>query len=254
MRVIVLFLACFGVASSFRPQAQRSTSLKTWLASSALHRTPEGSQQLSRDDFLKGVWVLAGASIYSLTFPSPAAARGRATLEQSYDRYVPRILAGGEFYGKDFRKLVEKNDWSGIKNALQDPPKRTKEDRSKIDGGISERAAQAGQFSDARVLVAADLFAAAFSDNSISSKTKSMKTEVEVLREVVDEMNLAARQALGEEGGGGLFGFGAKKPSQSELSRKVRELFTKGGNAWNKYIFLANEELPVQLKKLPYIK
>ena len=250
---LALFLAgTIQMVSCFQPTQIQSSATSTHLLASS--NQEDDLQIVSRDDFLKTTSAVVAGAAASYVLPAPASARGRATLEQSYDRYAPRILAGGEFYSKDLRKLVEKSDWAGIKNALREPPKRSKEDKSKVDGGIAERAAQAGGFSDARVLVAADLFASAFSDNSISTKTKKMKTEVETLREIVQGMDLAARQGLGEVGGGGLFGFGSKKPSQSELSKTVRELYTKGGNAWNKYIFVANEELPVQLQKLPYIK
>lgn len=52
---------------------------------------------------------------------------------------------------------------------------------------------------------------------------------VEILREVINGMNSCAKQALGEENaGGGLFGIGAKKPSQAELAKTVRELYVKG--------------------------
>jgi hypothetical protein len=105
------------------------------------------------------------------------------------------------------------------------------------------------------VLVAADLLAAAFSDNSISAKTKKMKDQVAVLRSVVSGMNHASREGLGEEvGGGGLFGLGAKKTSQAELAKRVRELYGQGGTAWNQYIFEANDELPLSLPKLAFFE
>lgn len=81
-----------------------------------------------------------------------------------------------------------------------------------------------------------------------------MKEQTEILKEVVDGMNTAAKLALGEEKqGGGLFGFGAKAPSELELAQQVRELYVKGGNAWNQYVFIANDELPVTLRRLPYL-
>ena len=85
--------------------------------------------------------------------------------------------------------------------------------------------------------------------------TKSMKAEAEALRDVVSRMNKAARLALGEEkrGGGGLFDVVGKAPSQSELAKQVQELYLKGGNAYNQYVFLANDGLPVQLAKLPFL-
>ena len=197
--------------------------------------------------------VAAGSAANVLT-PSPSFARGRATLEAAYDRYTPRIVAGGQFYAQDFKKMIEKNDFKAIIAATAEPPKKSKADRSKIDGGVSERAAQAGGFSDARVLTAADLYAGAFSDNSISPKTKAMRKSVEKMREVVAGINAAAREASGEEsGGGGLFGLGSKKASPKELAVTIRKLYLEGGQAYNQYIFDANDDLPVQLKKLPYL-
>lgn len=204
-----------------------------------------------RADFLLTAAVVAGTVI---TNPKPAIARGRATLEQSYDRYTPRIIEGGAFYKSQLYGLIAKGDWKGLALATAEPPKKTKADRALEDGGAAKRAAQAGGFSDSRVLVAMDLFASTFSESSISAKTKSMKAEVQTLREVVEGMNKAARLATGEEKeGGGLFGSRGKAPSQAELSKEVKNLFMKGGAAYNQYTFLANEGLPVQLEKMPLL-
>mmetsp|Transcript_11411 Transcript_11411/g.18938 ORF Transcript_11411/g.18938 Transcript_11411/m.18938 type:complete len:244 (-) Transcript_11411:61-792(-) len=218
------------------------------------HVTGNKIAEESRSEFMSKIGLIAGASVLA-NFPMPAEARGRATLEGSYERYTPRIVTGGQFFATDLRKLIEKNDWAGLKAATSDPPKKSKADRAKIDGGIAERASQAGGFSDARVLVAADLLAGSFSDNSITSKTKKMQEQVVALREVVSGINQAALVALGEESaGGGVFGFGGKKPSQAELAQTIRALYAKGGTAYNQYIFDANDELPLSLKKLPYLK
>jgi hypothetical protein len=208
---------------------------------------------LSRKEFVKSLAVAASTTAW-LQRNEPAAARGRATLEQSYDRYVPRITAGGEFYGSDFRKIVERSDWAGIRNALQDVPERKKDDLSKPDSGVAERARQAGKFSDARVLTAMDLFAGSFSDNSVSSKTKKMKACVEKLRESVEGMQSTARLALGEEKVGGFFGLGAKKPSDAELAKALRQYYVQGGNAYNEYIYAANDELALKFERLNFIK
>jgi hypothetical protein len=102
--------------------------------------------------------------------------------------------------------------------------------------------------------VALDLFASQFSDNSISTKTKTMKKEVDELRVIVQNMDSLAKQALGEETtGGGFFGFGKKQLSKSEISQKMKELYIAGGTAWNRYVFAANDGLPVTLNKLPFL-
>jgi hypothetical protein len=182
-----------------------------------------------------------------------AQARGRATLDQSYERYAPRIRAGGTFYATDLRKLIEANDFAGIRDALAEPPKRTRDDLQKADAGVAERARKSGGFSDARVLVAADLFASAFSESSISSKTKKMQGAVQKMRTVVKEMQDVVNETLGEEKGG-FFGIGAKKANPAESAKKLRQLYVQGGNAWNEYVFAANENLALQFDKFEFIK
>eukprot|EP00804_Cyclotella_cryptica_P031295 CCRYP_011101-RA/>CCRYP_011101-RA protein AED:0.04 eAED:0.04 QI:0/-1/0/1/-1/1/1/0/237 len=215
---------------------------------------PSQHSPIKRDDFLTAATATLATSLILATHTQPASARGRATLDYAYERYVPRIAEGGKFYKSQLYASIAKSDWKSLESATAEPPKKSKEDRKLQDGGTAKRAALAGGFSDSRVLVAMDLFAATFSDSSITPKTKAMKAEVEKLREVVAEMNKAARIALGEEkSGGGLFGIGGKALSQSELAKQVQELYLKGGNAFNQYVYLANDGLPVQLEKLSFL-
>ena len=263
MRIVIL--AClinlsvsFGFAAAFSASGGNTPSSPP-PQSQAIDSTGPSSPFLSRSDVIgKLVFgtTATAASLWTVVgSPGVAGARGRATLEQSYDRYAPRISAGGSFYASELKSMVNKGDFASIKAATAEPPKKTKADRAKADGGIAERAAQAGSFSDARVLSAAGLFAASFSDNSISQKTKRMQAQVDILKEVVLKMNEAARLGLGEEiGGGGLFGLGAKKSSKAELAQQIKALYVEGGNAWNQYIFAANDQLPLSLKKFDYIQ
>jgi len=74
------------------------------------------STNISRHDFIMDT-VKSGAVIASILVsqPSSVTARGRATLEQSYDRYAPRIITGGSFYKNEFKKAIDKNDWAFLK-------------------------------------------------------------------------------------------------------------------------------------------
>lgn len=248
MKTAFILLAVYPLCGAFRASlnGQRRSQ---WSQLSAIVNSD--ANVVSRADFVKRVAVATSAS---LLIQQPAFARGRATLDKSYERYTPRIIAGGQFYGSDLRKIVERGDFAALKNALQEPPERQKADLNKPDSGVAERARQAGQFSDARVVNAMDLYAAAFSDNSISAKTKKMKGAAEKVRECVDGMSSVARQALGEETSGGFFGIGGKKPSGTELAKKLREYYVYGGNAFNEYVFAANEDLALKFDKLPYIR
>ncbi|KAL7461997.1 hypothetical protein ACHAXS_003423 [Conticribra weissflogii] len=253
MKITGTFISGLAVIASTQALAFHSPILSSSPKSVILKAEVQPNISTERSDFLTATAaaVVTSSILYS---PQPSHARGRATLDYAYDRYVPRITEGGNFYKSTLYAAISKSDWKALEAATAEPPKKSKEDRALQDGGIAKRAAMAGGFSDSRVLTAMDLFAATFSDSSITQKTKSMKAEVETLREVVQGMNKAARLALGEEkSGGGLFGIGGKAPSQSELSKQVQELYVKGGNAYNQYVYAANDGLPVQLQKLPYL-
>ena len=45
-----------------------------------------------------------------------------------------------------------------------------------------------------------------------------------------------------------------KKRAEKELVKEAREYYSKIGSAYNQYIADANDELPLSLGKLPYIK
>lgn len=120
----------------------RAQSQATRLSASVDFSGTTTSTAFNRKEFIASAGIAATGIIF---VPSePAVARGRATLEKSFERYFPRVQAGGEFYSKDLRKLVEQSDWSGIKLALQEPPERQKGDLNKADAGVSERARLAG--------------------------------------------------------------------------------------------------------------
>lgn len=255
---LFLLLVSLSAVSAY-VVAPRVEPVQTKLAGSVpcanINSNNAKSVSSSRKEFFFQVATpLAGAAATSVLLrPDAAEARGRATLEQTYGKYAPRIRAGGVFYNNDLKKLVAAADWEGIKNALREPPARKKEDLTKSDSGVAARARQAGQFSDARVLVAADLLASSFSESSISAKTKKMQAAVTKMRGVVEEMESLAAQALGEEKTG-LFGFGAKKVDKSQLAKQLRDLYVQGGNAYNEYVVAANDNLALQFDKFPYIK
>lgn len=90
-----------------------------------LDATQGSVNTLNRKDFIKAPSLL---TIGLLGFREPALATGRATLEQSYERYAPRIRAGGQFYQGDFKQMVAKGDFKAIKEATEGVPPRSKGD------------------------------------------------------------------------------------------------------------------------------
>lgn len=262
MKITVLCCMLYSTATSivvgaFQIQNNAGRLSNHVVGMTEKNQEPTQTIQISnRQDFIKTV-SMAGATLMvsnTLFMPDAAYARGRATLEKTYERYSPRIREGSKFYGTELRSMVAKDDWTGIKLALAEPPARKDGDLRKPDAGVAERARLAGGFSDARVLVAADLFAAAFSESSIREKTKKMQSFVNQEREIINEMQRIAKQALGEEVSGGFFGLGAKKADPAELSKKMKELYVSGGNTWNEYLLAANDNLALQFDRFEYVK
>ena len=82
-----------------------------------------------------------------------------------------------------------------------------------------------------------------------------MKASVTKLRSIIAEMDGLTKQALGQDTGGGFFGLGGKKKvNEAELLQQMRVLYAQGGNAWNEYIFAANDELALQFDRFEYVK
>jgi hypothetical protein len=82
---------------------------------------------ITRTNFLQRQSVVVGgvATTVALFFDEePAQARGRATLEFAYDKYTPRILAGGNFFKAQLKSMIVGNDFAGIKSALAEPPQK----------------------------------------------------------------------------------------------------------------------------------
>ena len=264
MKAPFILAALFSVSSAFVTQRNGDRFPAATITTVTVFSTSTNNDValLRRRDVLLSstnvaVSCVAVASLVTMgvaAAPEVAHARGRATFEQTYRKFYPRIRDGGVFYNTELKQLVAAADFAGVRNALREPPPRQQEDLTKPDSGVAARARQAGKFSDARVLVAADLLASAFSESSISPKTKKMQAAVMKMRAVVEEMESVSQQALGESGGGGLFGFGAKPVDKSALAKQLKALYIQGGNAYNEYVLAANDNLALQFDKLSFIK
>ena len=127
MKFVSACVALLPLTSAFVVDSGRTAADLTRLDASA----PRGlDAAVDRKDFIKT--ASAAATVVGLVGlgGEPAFATGRATLEQSYERYAPRIVAGGAFYQGDLKQMVASADWEGIKAATGNVPARQKEDLS----------------------------------------------------------------------------------------------------------------------------
>lgn len=151
MNIVCRIIAALAAAIAISlPALAFSPSCPNNSASAATRSTSQLHAHQTRSDFLS---TASAAAIATAAISQPAYARGRATLEQTYERYTPRIIEGGKFYKGQLYPAIAKQDWKSIEAGTAEPPKKAKADRALPDGGVMKRAALAGGFSDARVLV-----------------------------------------------------------------------------------------------------
>jgi hypothetical protein len=130
----IYFASLLATSCSFSCPSQQhhQQSLYTALRSRSTNKEEEDviehprANAITRTNFLQQSVVVGVASLTTTLSleGEPAQARGRATLEFAYDRYTPRILAGGNFYKAQLKSMIAGNDFAGIKSALAEPPKK----------------------------------------------------------------------------------------------------------------------------------
>ena len=104
----VLSLFLVGQVASLQSSSVPKTANRVAVETSSTSAT-------TRQDFLQQSAALTIASVATaFSAVEPAVARGRATLDQAYERYTPRIIAGGSFYKKDLRDMIAKSDFDGV--------------------------------------------------------------------------------------------------------------------------------------------
>jgi len=101
----------------------------------------------------------AGVVLLPLMLPSEAFARGRGTQPAVFQRYQGRITSYGTFLKSELPKIIEAADWNALKEAVAADTKTKKGKIGKLYNGES----------------AMSLWAATYSETSITDKTKAMQ-------------------------------------------------------------------------------
>lgn len=226
---LVVFLALAATAHGYivGPSLIRKNGVSRTTVEMAANM--ESTDLTSRRDALFFVsTVAAGLTV----LPGEAQARGRATQIKSWSRYGARVEGMRGWIAGSLKGMIKTADYAGIKEATE--PKK----------GVMNT-----------FLTAMDLWAATYSDASISPKTNAMMADNEALRTVQKDLYALSQKALGEEvkKSGGFLGIGAKekaKPTAAELNAEYVALFEKAKAAYNDYCELNNVGRPFEIDEL----
>ena len=214
-RTTVVFALATSAAVALRPQTCRT------------------SRPLAeRRDFLS-----FGAAAAATLLPQAAHATGKATQKKLFLGYGPRIGKLGSYFD-ELEASISKADWVAVAAACAADTKK----KGKIGPVYSG-------------LSAMELWANTYSDRTESVKSKRMLAEAEVVAKMREYLVEVSCKGTGEclKAEGGFLGMGAKaavKPSDRELSSAALGAVKQARGAFNRYVAVNNEALPLDINGL----
>ena len=218
----------------------RAAVLLAALLSRAASLKPTPGSATRRHLLTSGTAAAAGVAL----LPQAASAKGRATQPANYLRYSPRIASFGVYLESGVESTIVKGDWA----------KLAADCSSVVD---KKKQIRIGPIFDGET--AMDLWANTYSETKVSDKTKAMTDQVELIAEAREALAGIACKGAGTclKMEGGFFGFGAKeapKPSNSQLINEAAPQVVKAKAAYNKFVALNNQNLPMDINPLKPIQ
>ena len=211
----------------------RSIALILALATGAVSLRPQCRTSLApRRDFLG-----AAAAAATTLLPQAAHATGKATQKTLFLRYEKRIAGLGSYFD-ELEGAISNADWAAVATACEADTSK----KGKIGPVYSG-------------LTAMELWANTYSDRKQSVKTQRMLAEAEIVEKTREYVAGVACKGTGEclKPEGGFFGLGAKpapKPSDGELKSAALGAVKQARGAFNRFVALNNEALPLDINGL----
>ena len=180
----------------------------------------------------------AGAAAAATTLlPQAAHATGKATQKTLFLRYEKRIAGLGSYFD-ELESAISNADWAAVTTACEADTSK----KGKIGPVYSG-------------LTAMELWANTYSDRKQSVKTQRMLAEAEIVNKVREYVGGGAGKGTGEclKAEGGFFGLGAKappRPSDRELTSAALGAVKQARGAFNRFVALNNEALPLDINGL----
>ena len=235
-RLVLLAVA----AAAFAPATPRSPRA---VAPRAVADGAEPAAVERRGALAQIAGAVAAGAVAAGAAPREALARGRNTQAAMFQRYVKRIDSFADFLSNDIEKSINSADWAAVKSAA-----------------IAETEKKNGEIGPLfRGESALGLWAATFSEQSPSEKTKQMQKRVDVLTATRTELFATASKGdgTGLKNVGGFFGIGGAKeerPSDAVLKKSALASVAKAKAAFNEYVEISNAGRPLEIDPIKSLK
>jgi len=177
----------------------------------------------------------------SMTSISPMIANAdfRAAQKRTYFRFIPKLLEGKEFYVKDLKSAIDKEDWKVVEKYFE-------EYVSKYNPSDTSVVMSTDTYVNVHFFRPMQLFSGTFAERGSSPKQRALSDQLDVFKSAMDELEGCIKDRPGQ----GFFAAKIKAPTGAAKKKQALEAFKKGKEAYNEYIKIANDGLMLELTKL----
>merc|ERR1711908_268366 len=111
----------------------------------------------------------------NIVLPMVANADFRAAQKRTYFRFIPKLMEGREFYMKDLKTAIEKEDWKVVEKYFE-------EYVTKYNGSVKDEVEATDTFVNSRFLRPMQLFSGTFAERGTSPKQRALAEQLELFK------------------------------------------------------------------------
>lgn len=176
---------------------------------------------------------------HNIVSPLLANADFRAAQKRTYFRFIPKLIEGKEFYNKDLKAAIDKEDWKVVEKFFE-------EYVSKYNGSVKDQAETTDTYVNSRFFRPMQLFSGTFAERGTSPKQRALAEQLELFKTAMNDLE----GCIKDRPGNGFFAAKIKAPTGAERKKQAVDAFKRGKSAYNEYVKVANDGLMLELNKL----
>lgn len=172
----------------------------------------------------------------------PANAEFRAAQKRTYFRFVPKLIEGRAYYKNELKAAIDGENWDVISKFFETyVSKYNPNDPNQIDATDS--------YVNVHFYRPMTVFSGSFAERGSSTKQRLLLEQIDNFKVAMDDLEGCVKDRTE----GGFFGKTIKMPTGKERKIQAQNSWTKGKEALNSYIKIANDGLMLELSKIDTI-
>jgi len=236
MIVATIVLSCAMVCFSFSPSLPVSQRLSP-LKMSADSNIQSKISKIMSTTFIAAAMI--GPPILVFTPVQSVHADVRAQQKRTYFRFVPKLIIGKDFYAKEVKNAIDKEDWPVVTKFFEEfVSKYNPNDPSQIDSTDS--------YVNVNVYRPMKVFSGSFAERGQSPKNTALLNQELAFEKAMKGLEGSIKDMKGD----GFFAADIKMPTGDAKKIQALASWEEGKTAINEYIRIGNDGLMLELNKI----